>query len=120
MTAGRSGRRQVPPQDVARFWQARASGMSIKDAAKIAGVHYNTAQKWDAKKKIAKAEIEVGKLEQGTARKKVGGVQADAWAKVMDVSDLPPVIPYDRLSEEAQRGLVDFDYFRRRYLGRIP
>ena len=39
MTAGRSGRRQIPPQDVARFWQARASGMSIKDAAKIAGVH---------------------------------------------------------------------------------
>ena len=50
MTAGRSGRRQVPPQDVARYWQARASGMSIKDAAKISGIHYNTAQKWDAKR----------------------------------------------------------------------
>jgi hypothetical protein len=120
MTAGRSGRRQVPPQDVARFWQARASGMSIKDAAKIAGVHYNTAQKWDAKKKQAKAELEIGKLEEGKTRSKVGGVQADAWAKVMDVSDLPPVIPYDRLSDEAKRGLEDFDYFRRRYLGRIP
>jgi hypothetical protein len=111
MTAGRSGRRQVPPQDIARYWQARASGMSIKDSAKIAGVHYNTAQGWDAKKREAKAELEIAKLDGGKNRSKVGGVQADAWAKVMDVSDLPPVIPYDRLSEEAQRGLVDFDYF---------
>lgn len=120
MTAGRSGRRQVPPQDVARFWQARASGMSIKDAAKIAGVHYNTAQKWDAKKKAAKAELELAQLEGKKLRKKEGGVQAEAWQKVMDVSDLPPVIPYDRLKPEAQRALVDFDYFRRRYLGRVP
>jgi len=120
MTAGRSGRRQVPPQDVARFWQARASGMSIKDAAKVAGVHYNTAQKWDAKKKAAKAELEIAQLEGKTLRKKEGGVQAEAWQKVMDVSDLPPVIPYDRLKPEAQRALVDFDYFRRRYLGRVP
>ena len=70
MTAGRSGRRQVPPQDVARFWQARASGMSIKDAAKIAGVHYNTAQKWDAKKKQAKAELERGLRDLVKAREK--------------------------------------------------
>lgn len=120
MTAGRSGRRQVPPQDVARFWQARASGMSIKDAAKIAGVHYNTAQQWDAKKRKAQAELEIAKLDGAKIRKGQGGVQADQWAKVMDVSDLPPVIPYDRLKPEAQRALVDFDYFRRRYLGRVP
>jgi transposase len=54
--------------------------MSIKDAAKIAGVHYNTAQGWDAKKRQAKAELEIAKLDGGTVRKKVGGVQADAWA----------------------------------------
>jgi len=120
MTAGRSGRRQVPPQDVARYWQARASGMSITEAAKIAGVHYNTAQKWDAKKKAAKAELEIAKLEGKKLRKNEGGVQNDAWQKVMDVSDLPPVIPYDRLKPEAQRALMDFDYFRRRYLGRVP
>jgi hypothetical protein len=94
--------------------------MSIKDAAKIAGVHYNTAQKWDAKKKAAKAELEIAKLEGARVRKGQGGVQNDAWQKVMDVSDLPPVIPYDRLKPEAQRALMDFDYFRRRYLGRVP
>jgi hypothetical protein len=94
--------------------------MSITESAKIAGVHYNTAQKWDAKKKAAKAELEIAKLEGARVRKGQGGVQNDAWAKVMDVSDLPPVIPYDRLKPEAQRALMDFDYFRRRYLGRVP
>jgi hypothetical protein len=94
--------------------------MSITESAKIAGVHYNTAQKWDAKKKAAKAELEIAKLEGARVRKGQGGVQNDAWQKVMDVSDLPPVIPYDRLKPEAQRALMDFDYFRRRYLGRVP
>ena len=103
MVAGRSGRRQVPPQDVARFWQARASGMTIKDAAKIAGVHYNTAQGWDARKRKAKAELEIAKLDGAKIRKGEGGVQNDAWQKVMDVADLPPVIPADRLSDEAQQ-----------------
>ena len=120
MSAGRSGRRQIPPQDVARFWQARASGMSIKDAAKIAGVHVNTAQKWDAKRRTAQAELKIAELDGQKVRKKEGGVQADQWQKVMDVADLPPVIPFDRLSEEAKRGIADFDYFRRRYLGRVP
>ena len=120
MPAGRSGRRQVPPQDVARYWQARASGMSIKESAKIAAVHYNTAQKWDAKRRVAQADLELARIDQGKTRKKEGGVQADQWKQVMDVADLPPVIPFDRLCPEAQRALDDFDYFRRRYLGRVP
>jgi hypothetical protein len=94
--------------------------MTIKEAAKVAGIHVNTAQKWDARRRKARAEIELAELDHGKARKKEGGVQADAWAKVMDVSDLPPVIPFDRLSDEAKRALTDFDFFRRRYLGRVP
>jgi hypothetical protein len=120
MPAGRSGRRQIPPQDVARYWQSRASGMSIQDSAGIAGVHVNTASKWEAKRKKAKAEIALAEVEKGQVRKKEGGVQADAWKHAMDVADLPPVIPYDRLSPEAKRGWDDFDYFRKRYLGRVP
>ena len=120
MPAGRSGRRQIPPQDVARYWQSRASGMSIQDAAGIAGIHVNTASKWEAKRRKAKSEIALAEVEIGQVRKKQGGVQADAWKASMDVADLPPVIPYDRLSPEAQRGLEDFDYFRKRYLGRVP
>jgi hypothetical protein len=38
----------------------------------------------------------------------------------MDTIDLPSAIPHDMLCEEALRGLEDFDYFRRRYLGRVP
>jgi hypothetical protein len=107
MPAGRSGRRQVPPQDVARYWQARASGMSIKESAKIAAVHYNTAQKWDTKRRVAQADLELARIDQGKTRKKEGGVQADQWKQVMDVADLPPVIPFDRLCPEAQRSLDD-------------
>jgi len=70
MPAGRSGRRQVPPQDVARYWQARASGMSIKESAKIAAVHYNTAQKWDAKHRGAKADLELARIDTGKVRKR--------------------------------------------------
>jgi hypothetical protein len=120
MPAGRSGRRQIPPQDVARYWQSRASGMSIKDASAIAGVHINTAAKWEAKKRKASAEIQLATVEVGQVRKKQGGVQAEQWKHAMDFADLPPVIPYDRLSPEAKRGWDDFDYFRKRYLGRVP
>jgi hypothetical protein len=94
--------------------------MAIKDAAAVAGVHVNTASKWEAKRKKAKAEIALAEVEVGQVRKKQGGVQADQWKHAMDVADLPPVIPYDRLSPEAQRGWDDFDYFRKRYLGRVP
>ena len=94
--------------------------MSIKDAAKISGIHYNTAQKWDAKRRVAQADMELARIEKGKVRKQEGGVQADQWKQVMDVADLPPVIPFDRLCPEAQRALEDFDYFRRRYLGRVP
>ena len=104
MPAGRSGRRQIPPQDVARYWQSRAAGMSIKDASAIAGVHINTAAKWEAKKRKAAAEIQLATVEVGQVRKKQGGVQADQWKHAMDVADLPPVIPYDRLSPEAKQG----------------
>jgi transposase len=82
MTAGRSGRRQVPPQDVARYWQARASGMSITEAAKIAGVHYNTAQKWDAKKKAAKAETKAATKKAIAEEKKVIADKEERYAKI--------------------------------------
>lgn len=49
-----------------------------------------------------------------------GGRQELDYQRLMDAVDLPSAIPYDMLSEEAKRGLEDFDYFRRRYLGRVP
>ena len=43
-----------------------------------------------------KLRYQVPKLER--VRIAQGGVQAEAWKAAMDVADLPPVIPYERLS----------------------
>lgn len=114
-------RRVVPARDVALFWQSRASGMSLADAARVAGIHKNTASKWEAKQKAALANNEVAQLQEkitGSARS--GGARAQLQQDLLEASNLPPVIPDDRLSPEAKRGLTDFDFFRKYYLGRVP
>jgi len=118
-----SGRRDVPTEDKVRFWEARAAGISIKEACKIAGIHYNTGQKWDAKRRKLEVEQKVADFAVKTAVYKVnrGAKQLEELRSDLDqAADLPPVIPYARLSERAKRGWDDFDYFRRVYLGRVP
>jgi len=118
-----SGRREVPSEDKIRFWEARAAGISIKEACKIAGIHYNTGQKWDAKRRRLNAELAVAQLNEKVADVKAsrGGQRvAELRAELDTIAELPPVIPYERLSERAKRGWDDFDYFRRVYLGRVP
>jgi hypothetical protein len=118
-----SGRRDVPAEDKVRFWEARAAGISIKEACKIAGIHYNTGQKWDAKRRKLEVEQKVADFAVKTAVYKThrGGKNLDELRSDLDqAADLPPVIPYARLSERAKRGWDDFDYFRRVYLGRVP
>jgi predicted aspartyl protease len=44
--------------------------MSIQDAAGIAGIHVNTASKWEAKRRKAKSEIALAEVEIGQVRKK--------------------------------------------------
>ncbi len=113
-------KRVVSEADKARFWQARASGMTLTEAARIAGIHVNTASKWEIRKKSAMAELAVARAEESASKRKDGGVQARAM-RILDVaSELPPAIPKDRLCPEAQRGLQDFDFFRSYYLGRVP
>lgn len=114
-------RRVVPARDVALFWQARNSGMSLAEAARVAGIHKNTATKWEAKQKAAMAANEVAQLEEkiiGSARS--GGARKQLQVEMLEASNLPPVIPDDRLCPEAKRGLEDFDFFRKYYLGRVP
>ena len=114
-------KRVVPARDVALFWQARNSGMSLADAARVAGIHKNTASKWEAKQKAAMAANEVAKLEERfVATNRSGGARNKLQQDLLEVSSLPPVIPDDRLCEEAKRGLEDFDFFRKYYLGRVP
>jgi hypothetical protein len=118
-----SGRRDVPQDDKIRFWEARAAGISIKEACKIAGIHYNTGQKWDSKRRRLNAELAVAHMNERMSDVKAsrGGNQtAKLRVELDNIAELPPVIPYDRLSERAKRGWDDFDYFRRVYLGRVP
>jgi|GEM_PF-1026115 len=116
----RSGRRNVPPEDKARFWEARAAGISIKEACKIAGIHYNTGQKWDANRRKIEAETRAADFAVKKAGANSGRERRELRTMIDEAGDLPPVIPYERLSERAKQGWDDFDYFRRVYLGRVP
>ncbi len=114
-------KRRVPAEDKARFFAAIAAGSNIREASRIAGIHYNTGTNWMAKSKEAKAKLEVAKLETSKARGSSGGKQYEQYEQDLDEAvNLPPAIPLTRLSANAQRGLEDFDFFRRHYLGRMP
>lgn len=109
------GKRLITPDDRAVFWQAMSSGVNMKEAARMAGISYSSATKWLAKSKATSAELDKQNLEFG---KSSGG---NALKRDLAITkDLPPVVPPARLNKEAARALEDFDYFRKRYLGRVP
>ena len=109
------GKRPITPEDRAMFWQAMSSGVNMKEAARMAGISYSSATKWLAKSKATSAELDKQNLEFG---KPSGG---NAIKRDLALTrDLPPVVPPARLNKEAARALEDFDYFRKRYLGRVP
>jgi len=109
------GKREITPDDRAMFWQAMSSGVNMKEAARMAGISYSSATKWVAKARATSAELDKQNLEFG---KPSGG---NALKRDLAVTrDLPPVVPPARLNKEAARSLEDFDYFRMRYLGRVP
>jgi hypothetical protein len=113
------GIRKVPANDKARFWQAIHSGHTTLDACRIAGVHPNTGYNWIKKSKVAKANADVAAIELTKHTRRQGGVQWEAAMDLAEAADLPPAIPLDRLTPEAQRGLDDFQFFREHYLGRV-
>jgi len=110
------GRRAISPEDRALFWQSLQSGVSTKEAARIAGISYNAAVKWRAKAKETEARIDLENLTLA----KPGGGRGKVEKDRVEMVTMPPVIPAGRLCDRAQRGLEDFDYFRRVYLGRVP
>jgi len=115
------GKRTVTSEDRALFWQALQSGSNLTEAARIAGIAYRTAVNWKNKSDKASAELKQAELQIGKEAVKHGAKKERALAKTLIEGDsLPPVIPTGRLSPRAQRGLEDFDYFRRVYLGRVP
>jgi len=111
----KKGKRAISSEDRAIFWQAVQSGVTLKEAARMAGLSYNTALKWRAKAETTKQELKIAELE---GSKPTGGNMLKKDLVVM--RDMPPVVPTGRLTERAKRGLEDFDYFRRVYLGRVP
>jgi len=115
----RSGRRVIPPSDIALFWEARAAGRSIKESASIAGLHINTGTKMVARQRKLAAELELADAEVTRLDRAEGGVNKRVRNKLAESSKLPPVIPTDRLCAEAREALYDFAYFRLRYFGRV-
>ena len=115
------GKRAISTQDRAIFWQAINSGIGVSESARMAGISYPTALKWVHKSKELSNEIAAEKLVGAkTARTYGGSVEKRLAKNIVEADNLPPVIPLGRLSVQAQRGLDDFDFFRRTYLGRVP
>jgi hypothetical protein len=115
------GKRAIDPNDRALFWQAVHSGTTLGEAARIAGISYRTALNWKNKAAVTKAEMDQARLMQGKEDQNFGHKAARKIAKdVVEGDKVPPTIPLGRLSPRAKRGLEDFDYFRRVYLGRVP
>lgn len=115
------GKRAISTQDRAIFWQAINSGIGVSESARMAGISYPTALKWVHKSKELSNEIAAEKLSGAKAARSYGGSVEKRLAKdIVEADNLPPVIPLGRLSVQAQRGLDDFDFFRRIYLGRVP
>ncbi len=113
-------KRSVSPQDQAKFWAAMQAGKSQTEAARIAGIHVNTANKWVKKLNTAKANAELAAVQEKKMTRNQGGRQRDDYNDWMEAVELPGAIPHDRLCEEAQQGLQDFGFFREYYLGRLP
>jgi hypothetical protein len=105
----KKGKRIISPEDRALFWQAMGSGVTVREAARIGGISYNTALAWSNKAKQTSVELEAAKQASGKPQGGHGAIMQDNMIN----RNMPPVIPNGRLSERARRGLEDFDYFRR-------
>ncbi len=110
------GKRVVSAEDRAIFFQAMQSGTNIKEAARLAGISYTTARNWVDRAEKTKLELDQASIKEGRNAKGGNVIERDLAA----MKDVPPVIPSGRLKDRAKRGLEDFDYFRRVYLGRVP
>jgi hypothetical protein len=113
-------KRAVNPADKAKFFAAITAGQSITEASRMAGIHINTGSNWLKKAKLSEANRKVA--EHGVQRQRAnqGGIQKIAYQDLMEAIDLPGALKEEDMCEEARRGLHDFDFFRRRYLGRVP
>jgi hypothetical protein len=111
------GFRKIPERDISRYWELRAQGSSIRAAAVEIGVNYSTARNWEVK--LDNVKVEITRSDE-IDLSKVGGTRRRRERAVGALGEAPQPRTRIELKPEAKRGLDDFDYFRRRYLGRAP
>lgn len=102
----------ITPGQRAIYVKWRTRGSSIADASRHGGFSESTGHRLEKNMRIPaewSASKEAGKGKQGAL------VHVD----LVTEARLPGPIPFERLCAEAKRAVNDFDYFRRRYFGRI-
>ena len=95
------------------FIKYRERGCSIPVASAKAGFHPSTGKRIEA--------VLRNPAEWTPAKEAGGGVagQGMRHTELVAQAKLPGPIPLDKLCAEAKAALRDFDYFRRRYFGRV-
>ena len=89
-----------------KYFDARAAGFSIAEASRKAKISESTGHRLEK----AASKLQVSTELDTSARN---------YRELKVEMKLEGPKPYERLSPEAKRALEDFDYFRRRYFGRI-
>ena len=105
----------ITPGQKATYLKWRERGDSQAVSARKAGFSVSTAERLEQKLRIP-VEWSPSK-EAGTGG--TGRTGATAHHLLKAEAKLSGPIPVERLSAEAKHALEDFDYFRRRYFGRI-
>ena len=99
----------------ATYLRWRERGDSIATSSRKAGFSVSTGERYE---KVLRIPVEwSASKEAGTGGTGRSGPGAHHLLKAE--AKLPGPIPLERLGAEAKRALEDFDYFRRRYFGRI-
>jgi hypothetical protein len=106
-------------QDKLKFFALIQGGSTITDACRATGVHVNTGSRWVKRAKLLAAQREEAEFKSRRGAGSGGGRELHQQ-NLLDAVDLPSAISVEQLGEDARRGLDDFDFFRKHYLGRVP
>lgn len=111
-------RRPIADEDRATFWAAINAGRTIKVASQEAGINYRTGMAWMKKQRDAQPEKVRNAVAAVKADRQKGGKQRDKANEDLAQIELGGPVAQHLLSQAARRGLTDFGFFRRYYLGR--
>jgi hypothetical protein len=96
----------VTPVQRKKYFAARSAGFSIAQSASKAKFSEATGHRLEKAAKVMRVSDEADSSNRDYREQKV-------------IATLEGPKPYEQLSAEAKRALEDFDYFRRRYFGRV-